>query len=311
MIDMRGADLALLVSLDVLLEEANVTRAASRLNISQPALSAQLARLRDLLGDPLLLPSETGRGMVATERARQLRAPLREALLGLEKTVREPAVFDPSSAQRTFTVAANDNATAILGLGLARTVEAQHNAGLRLAFRNADPEQVVGQMERGDIDVLIAGSRFLPPALKSRELISDVFMMAQRKGHPRGTTPPDLASYCTLQHVIVSNSGGFHGFIEEHLAALGMQRHVALSVPSYNLVPLMLASTDYVCALPLCLLNRFSDTLDIFPLPLARLGFTLSMAWHPRSDNDAGHRWLREQLMDEAKQEDAYRGRYI
>src|SRR5450830_435430 len=85
MIDMRGADLALLVSLDVLLEEANVTRAASRLNISQPALSAQLARLRDLLGDPLLLPSETGRGMVATERARQLRAPLREALLGLEK----------------------------------------------------------------------------------------------------------------------------------------------------------------------------------------------------------------------------------
>src|SRR5476649_2818013 len=295
MIDMRGADLALLVSLDVLLEEANVTRAAVRLNISQPALSAQLVRLRDLLGDPLLLPSETGRGMVATERALQLRAPLREALLALEKTVREPAVFDPASAQRSFTVAANDNATAILGLGLARTFEAQRNTGLRLAFRNADPEQVVGQMERGEIDVLIA----------------DVFMMAQRKVHPRGTVPPDLASYCALQHVIVSNSGGFHGFIEEHLAALGMQRQVVLSVSSYNLVPLMLASTDYVCALPLCLLNRFSDTLDIFPLPLAKLGFTLSMAWHPRNDNDAGHRWLRERLMDEAKQENAYRGRYI
>lgn len=300
MIDMRGADLALLVSLDVLLEEANVTKAALRLNISQPALSAQLARLRDLLGDPLLLPSESGRGMVPTERAQQLRTPLHEALLGLEKTVREPPVFDPASAQRTFTVAANDNATAILGLGLAHTFEIQHNPGLRLAFRNGDPEQVASQMERGEIDVLIAGSRFLPPALKSRELINDVFMMAQRKGHPRGASPPDLATYCALQHVIVSNSGGFHGFVEEHLAALGMQRNVSLSVPTYNLVPLMLASTDYVCALPLCLLARFTDMLDILPLPLAKLDFTLSMAWHPRSDNDAGHRWLREQLMLEA-----------
>ncbi|CDG84287.1 LysR family transcriptional regulator [Janthinobacterium agaricidamnosum] len=300
MIDMKGADLALLVSLDVLLEEANVTKAALRLNISQPALSAQLARLRELLGDPLLVPSESGRGMVPTARAELLRTPLHDALRGLEKTVREPPVFDPASAQRTFSVAANDNATVVLGLGLARRFEAVNSAGLRLAFRSADPQQVVGQMERGEVDVILAGSRFLPDALKTRTLLNDVFMLAQRKGHPRGAGAPDLAAYCDLQHVIVSNSGGFHGLIDERLALLGMRRRVALSVSNYNLVPLILARTDYVCALPQCLLRRFSDTLDVFPLPLADLDFTLSLAWHPRSDNDPGHRWLREQLVVEA-----------
>src|SRR5580704_12598667 len=101
MIDFRGADLNLLVSLDVLIDEANVTRAAARLNVSQPALSAQLARLRDLFHDPLLVPSRTGRGMIPTARALELRGPLHVALKELETVIRRPPAFDPRTADRT------------------------------------------------------------------------------------------------------------------------------------------------------------------------------------------------------------------
>src|SRR5215471_5341403 len=100
MIDLRGADLNLLVSLDALIEEANVTKAAERLNISQPALSAQLARLRDMFHDPLLVSAKSGRGMVLTPRAMELRVPLHLALKDLEAVVKRPATFDPLSANR-------------------------------------------------------------------------------------------------------------------------------------------------------------------------------------------------------------------
>src|SRR5215469_4837022 len=111
MIDLKGADLHLLVSLDTLIEEGNVTKAAARLNISQPALSAQLARLRDLFHDPLLVPSNTGRGMIPTARALELRDPLHGALKDLETVINRPPIFDPLTAGRTFAITATDHLT--------------------------------------------------------------------------------------------------------------------------------------------------------------------------------------------------------
>src|SRR5580704_2931510 len=122
MINLRGTDLNLLVSLDALIEEANVTRAAARLNISQPALSAQLARLRRLLHDPLLVTARSGRGMTPTARALELRGPLQQALRELEKIAKSPPAFDPKTADRTFAIAATDNATVILGVGFIESI---------------------------------------------------------------------------------------------------------------------------------------------------------------------------------------------
>src|SRR3546814_9348538 len=129
--NMYEIDLNLLSSLDILLDELNVTRAAARLNISQPALSAQLQRLRKMFGNPLLLPSETGRGMVATARALALQAELRELLKGVETLVRREPEFDPATGQHIFSVAASDNAVLSLGLPLIARVAAQAGPKVR------------------------------------------------------------------------------------------------------------------------------------------------------------------------------------
>src|SRR5580658_4288447 len=113
MIDLKGADLNLLVSLDALIDEANVTRAAARLNVTQPALSAQLARLRDLFRDPLLVPSRTGRGMIPTARALELRGPLHVALKDLETVIKRPPAFASLTAERSFAIAASDYSTVV------------------------------------------------------------------------------------------------------------------------------------------------------------------------------------------------------
>lgn len=154
MTDMKAIDLNLLRSLDMLIEEANVTHAAARLGVTQPGLSAQLARLRVIFGDPLLVPSEKGRGMLPTSRALALRAPLHAALKDLEAVVRTPAHFDPQTDARTFAIATSDNAAVVLGLPLVERLRIAAGPGIRLSFQTAGAH-VAERLERGEIDLLI------------------------------------------------------------------------------------------------------------------------------------------------------------
>lgn len=305
--DMRGIDLNLLASLDVLIEEANVTRAAARLGISQPALSAQLARLRDVFGDPLLVPSETGRGMLPTTRALELRDPLHAALKDLESVVRRPPRFDPMTDARRFAIAASDNATIVLGLALVERLKATAGPGIRLSFQTARGDLIAAQLERGDIDLMIGSEVMVQPAMKARKLYDERYVLIQRKGHPRGTAPLDFTAYCALEHVLVSTSGGsFRGFVDEQIEALGYRRNVVLSVHQFIMAPMVVEHTDFVSTLPERLAHRFADRVDIFELPFAAEGFSLYAAWHARSHADPAHRWLRQQLIEisEAKRGD-------
>ncbi|WP_241014782.1 LysR family transcriptional regulator [Burkholderia sp. Ac-20379] len=293
---LRGADLALLGSLDVLLDEANVTRAAARLHLSQPALSAQLARLRELTGDPLLVPARHGRGMTPTARALAIREPLRAALQGLQAALAHGVSFDPEHDARTFQVIASDNGFVMAGVDLVRRV-AQRAPNVRLAFRSVPADQAGAWLENGSADLLIAADFAIPAGMTTHALLRERYVMAQRKSHPRGLAPPDLDAYCALDHVIVSSDGGgFHGFMDDALARGGRTRRVTISVQQYHLAPLVLEATDCVCALPERFLQRFDDRLDLLPLPVEVGGFGLNAAWHPRDDANAAHRWLREQL---------------
>jgi len=135
----------------------------------------------------------------------------------------------------------------------------------------------------------------VPPALKARKLYDERFVVAQRKSHPRGTASFELDTYCALEHVLVSTSGGsFFGFMDEHLEALGRRRRVALSVQHFTLVPELLARTDYLATLPYRLIARYRDRVDLFELPFEARGFSMHAAWHPRNHADPALVWLRE-----------------
>lgn len=299
--NITGHNLALLASLSTLLDERNVTRAATRLAISQPALSAQLSRLRDLFGDPLLTPALSGKGMILTAHGARLQEPLRLALQALEDVINHTPEFDPLTSQRTFSIATNDNAGAIIAPRLIQLTREAGFPGIRFAFHSLDKPRLAEQLENGEIDVALTAKDAVAKA-SQKLLLEEEFRMAQRIGHPRGTQPLSLDTYTQLEHVIVSgDGGGFYGFVDEILSTLGYSRHVGVSVQYYSLVPVILQATNLVCTLPAQFLARYVETLESFALPIQVRRYSLYASWHSRFDKDAGHCWLRKMLESAAQ----------
>jgi DNA-binding transcriptional LysR family regulator len=288
--DFGRLDLNLLLTLDALLTEGSVTRAAKRLHLSQPAVSAQLARLREALGDPLLLPAP--RGMRPTLRAESLRAPLREALDGLARAIAPPAPFVPAAADRTWRVAASDycGATVVAPVLAGLRAEAP---GARLAILQIAPAHLVSQAESGEIDLAFHTTEDAPDTLRRRALFTEHYVLAVRAGHPRMKRRPTLAQFCALEHLVVSpEGGGFLGITDAVLAGLGVERRVAVSAPSFLLVETLLANSDLVAMLP-ARLARASAVLKTFKPPVEIPGYEMSMLWHERVHRDPAHQWLR------------------
>jgi DNA-binding transcriptional LysR family regulator len=295
MVNLRRLDLNLLVTLDVLLYEHNVTRAAQRLNFSQPSVSVHLAKLRDILGDPLLLPGP--RGMRPTARAEELREPLRQALDALQRAVSPASPFDPAEASHTWRVAAADYGEsaillpALIGLRSAAP-------GTRLAVLEAVPSRMAKQAEQGEIDLAFHTSEGAPSGLRRRALFAERYVLVGRAGHPRLKRRPTLSQFCELDHVIVSpDGGGFRGVTDQALSEVGLTRRVVLSVPHFLFVKSVLASTDLVAMLPSRLV-RDRSALRVVEAPVEVPGFEMAMLWHERSHRDPAHKWLREHIAD-------------
>jgi DNA-binding transcriptional LysR family regulator len=291
--NLRRLDLNLLVTLDVLLSEHNVTRAAERLHFSQPSVSVHLARLRDVFGDPLLLPGP--RGMRPTARAEAVREPLRQVLDALERVVSPASPFNPAEANQTWRVAAADYAeSTILLPALAGLRSAA--PGTRLAVLELDPPRIARQAEQGEIDLAFHTSDDAPSGLRRRALFTERYVLAGRAGHPRLKRRPTLAQFCALDHVIVSpDGGGFRGITDEVLAEAGLARRVVLSVPHFLFVMSVLASTDLVAMLPSRLV-RDTSMLRVVEPPVDIPGYEMAMLWHERSHRDPAHQWLREYI---------------
>lgn len=300
--NIRPTDLSLLVSLDALLELKNVTRAAKRLNISQPALSSQLARLRVLFNDPLLTPSETGRGMVATPKAIELATPLREAIEKLTVIGHRRGAHETFASEVTFKIAGNNEAISALAPRLIRRAQQRERgeAPIKLCFVQTNEQDLLTQIESGEIDLLLGTSMNFPLALRVRRLNDDRYVMVQRHRHPRGTGALTMSDYVDLQHVQINDSGRDGAVIDEYLSRWGCKRQIGIQLPHWSMVRDALLETDMVATVPSSLLvaGIADEGLECFELPFASPAMPLAIAWHRRSDNDAAHRWLRESCLD-------------
>jgi DNA-binding transcriptional LysR family regulator len=289
--NLRRLDINLLLTLDVLLSEHNVTRAAQRLNLSQPSVSVHLAKLRDIFADPLLLPGP--RGMRPTARADELREPLRQALEALERAVSPASPFNPAEARQTWNVMASDyGETTIVLPALAGLRSAA--PGTRLAVFDLVPPQLARQAEQGAIDLAFHTSEDAPLGLRRRALFTERYVLVGRAGHPRLKKRPTLEQFCELDQVIVSpDGGGFQGVTDKALTQVGLTRRVVLSVPHFLFVRSVVESTDMVAMLPSRLV-RDARALEVVEPPLEVPGYEMSMLWPERVHRDPAHQWLRE-----------------
>ena len=294
-------DVGLLLTFDALLKDKNVTHAAARLNITQSALSARLTRLRQLLGDPLFIPSTSGRGMVASPHALALQPELARLLEQLSDFIGTARVFVPATSKRIFRIAATDNPVSILAPDLIPLVTSEA-PNVKLAFTMPNKARIAEDLEQGEIDVFIGVTEDGAPGLIGRKLFQEAFVTAQRRGHPRGMAPLTLDEFCALDHLLISTTGGhLTGMVDTVLAGLGRTRNVVVSVQSYALAPLILASTDLICTLPRRFLQRFAKVLDLVEAPIDLAPFEMHLFWHPRMGADAAHRWLRKKVLESAR----------
>ena len=257
-------------------------------------MSVQLARLREIFDDPLLLPGP--RGMQPTVRADELREPLRQALEALERAVSPVNAFDPARASVTWRIAATDYTESAVLLPLLGTLRRDAPAS-RLAVFELNPGQIKRQAEQGDIDLFFHLREGAPASLHHRLLFTERYVLAGRLGHPALKRRPSLKQFCKLEHVIVSpEGGGFQAETDDALAARGLTRNVVLSVPHFLFMLDALARTDLVAVLPERLVAT-TGALQVVDSPLDLPGFDMLMLWHERLHRDPGHKWLRQQVL--------------
>jgi DNA-binding transcriptional LysR family regulator len=290
--NMSALNLNLLPVLDALLAERSVSRAGARLGLSQPAVSNALAQLREVLKDPLLV-RQAG-GMAPTERALALAGPLRAGLLALEQGLERPAVFDPATAVRDFTIMTNDFvAFAMLPRLIARLqVEAPR---VHLQVRAWQEHVVPPDLVHGGADLVLGFNRGLPAGHKGAPLFEDRFVFVARKGHPKVHGKISLATYTKLAHVLVSHEPNARGVIDDVLAQRGLTRNVALRVSHFLLVPPIVAATDHVAALSEIVARSMAGSLSLqlLKLPLDAPRAMVHMVWHERTAASPAHNWLR------------------
>ena len=295
---LAGIDLNLLTSLDVLLDEKNVTRAARRLGKSQPAVSHNLRRLRELLGDPLLV--RTPHGMQATPRGAELRPAVRATLEAAEAVLQAAPRFDPARAERSFVLAMVDQAAFQLLPPLVARIAAAA-PGITLQLR-PPPADLTAALAEGEIELAIGVFGDAPAGMRTEPLWDETFACVVRRGGPGTRGPFDRERYLARPHLLVAPRGRPGSVVDDLLARDHLRRRIAVVVPHFLVAPAIVATSDLVWTAPAGLARAFAETysLAIRPPPLPIPSFTIAMRWHLRLDRDPGLAWLRTMLREVA-----------
>lgn len=294
--NLHRIDLNLFAVFDAIYTAGSLTKAADVLCITQPAVSNSLARLREMLNDPLFV--RTGHSMTPTPVAQNIIVPAREALGLLRKSVQQSHIFEPETSTKPFNFASRDLLeVSIMPRLMARL---QHTApNITLTNYEISRQKVVSSMASGNLDFFADASTFTDVHLKKQCIASDRFVVLARKNHPLIKNELTMDTFLKLGQINVSNRMSGAGPIDIALDKIGEKRRVVMRGQHFLTVPSAISKTDLIACIPYHLAKHYDLAMYELPFDLPPIEYFLY--WHLSADHDAAHRWMREQITEVAK----------
>lgn len=293
--DFRGLDLNLLVAFNALMEEQNVTRAAGKASVSQPAMSAALARLRTHFADPLFIRSASG--LLPTARAKEIHLHVGRALDEIAHLLTPEEAFSPHNRSVAFTLGMSEYPLMVLMPTIMRTLS-QQAPDVTIHVRTfVDRDQSVAMLDSGEVDLVIG---IVPTRTEKRilsqPLIRDEFVTLVRRDSDAARHGMTLERYLAMKHILVSPEGNHYGLVDEQLRKQGLSRLVRLTLPTMSAVSRIIARTNYVATVlrRSVLVDEAHDDIVLLKPPLALPEIAFHLLWHRRSDGGNAHQWLRK-----------------
>jgi len=290
-------DLNLLVVFDAVLAESSISRAAERLDLSQPAVSNALARMRKATGDRLFV--RLANAMVPTPYAQAIADPIRQALASIRVSLAASQEFDPATSQRSFAIYLTDLGEAyFLPRLLARLNRTA--PGVRIHTRPMPPESAENALRAGEVDLAIGNLPDLGAGFFMQRLFRDRYVCVVRKGHPVIGERITARQFAATSHAIVTPGGWGHGIIERTLVEHGLEQRITLRMQNFLVLASIVATTDMVAIVPHSVGSQLSQHNDVklLPLPIAIPAFDIKQCWQERFHDDKGNRWLRQQFAE-------------
>ncbi|MDN5842934.1 MAG: LysR family transcriptional regulator [Alcaligenaceae bacterium] len=298
--DLKHADLNLLVAFDVLMSECHVTRAAYKMGVSQSSMSLALSKLRTLFSDELLVRSS--KGLIRTDRALDLIPKVAEILRRADSLLNEDLPFNPAEIDGVVTMIVIDYIDFVVIPHLMERIQ-QEAPKLSLHIIGPNPRRLGEIMSGTDLDMAITYFPAPPNMVRTRPLFKDRMVGIARLDHPLFDAPISLARYCQFGHVAITPAEGadmYNEPIKEAVNRLGVQRHIAISKPTFMGVPFLIGESDLISTMPERIAKRFTNITKIrtFELPFHLEPINVVLMWHDRTHNHPLHRWLRDVIAD-------------
>ena len=295
---MSSPDLNLLLVFEALFRQGSVTRAAAQVGLSQSAMSSALGRLRTQFGDPLFV--KTRSGMLPTPRALELAPALTEALAMVRGAMGKREAFDPATSARSLRVYMTDVGETVLLPTLMPYLQ-ERSPAMRLETAQIPAAELPVRMESGEVDLAVGYLPQLPEKIRRARLFEEHYVCMTRPDHPLGRKGPlTLKEFLSARHVLIASMGSGHQVLERTLAERGVHDNVALRVPHFVVVPLIIANTDLIVSVPSRVAGATARLMKskVHPLPIPIPSFDVSVFWHERVENDGANRWLRAAMLE-------------
>ena len=294
--NLRSLDLNLLLVFDAVYAERSISKASLRLNLSQPAVSNALARLRDTVGDQLF--AREGNGMAPTTRAKTLRDPIRQALELIERGFRNDESFNFADSKREFVIAVEDYGETVI---MPRIIDWLTEAapGIHIHIRPEPSSVLINELRDGAVDLALDYFALQDRGFRSKSVLTDSLVSLSRIGHPLIGEQLSLETFLALSHVVIAPRRKMLPMIDLALAKRGLKRHIALTVPHFLSMPALVQNSNLICTLPRRMAYLYTDhfRLKTYNVPIRTPDFPAYLIWHESLDDDPGHVWLRNHLI--------------